>query len=248
MTERKNPRVTVVCCLNNRERYERELGKTLAEQTESYLLIEIDNRENRFSSCSGAYNSVLDGITTPFAVFAHQDILLSSPDTLKRFVNRLEELQAGDILGVAGVDLQSKKIVSTILHGKNRTGVTGSVDQLEGLLECETVDECFFGCRTETIRKLQFNEDLCDNWHLYAVELCLRARKAGGKVYICDTEMVHTSTGTISHGYCKGLFRLCRHYKKDYAVVYTTCSTCRTNLVPRCLYCLKREAARIIYR
>lgn len=248
MTEQKEQRVTIVCCLNDRERYERELVQTLTEQTENYVLIGIDNKGNMFSSCSSAYNSVLSEITTPYVIFAHQDILLSSPETLKRFVDRLEELQTGDILGVAGVEIQSKKIVSTILHGKDRTGVTGSVDQLEGLLECETVDECFFGCRTETIRKMMFNEELCDNWHLYAVELCLRARKAGGKVYICDTKMVHTSTGTISHGYCKGLFRLCEYYKKDYDVIYTTCSTCRTGFVPRCLYCLKREVARIIYR
>lgn len=42
---------------------------------------------------------------------------------------------------------------------------------------CDTVDECCFGMERETFNSLRFNEDICDGWHLYAVEMCLRAKE-----------------------------------------------------------------------
>ena len=114
-------------------------------------------------------------------------------------------------------------------------------------MECDTVDECFFGGYAEHFRHYPFNEVVCDNWHLYAVELCLRIRRTGNRVFICETDMIHTSTGTISHKYCRNLNRLCREYKAEYDTIYTTCSTCKTKLIPRCLYLAKRVIPIVAY-
>lgn len=52
---------------------------------------------------------------------------------------------------------------------------------------CDTVDECCFGMTREVFDSLRFNEKVCNGWHLYAVEMCLRAKeraKFGGRYAI----------------------------------------------------------------
>lgn len=44
---------------------------------------------------------------------------------------------------------------------------------------CETVDECCFGMTCECFNRLRFNEEVCNGWHLYAVEMCLRGKDNG---------------------------------------------------------------------
>ena len=96
-------KVTVVCCYNNEKAYS-DFMNTLKTQTEPYELIGIDNRSNKnFSSCSAAYNSIIDSVKTKYVVYSHQDIILTAPDNLKDFVSCLERTADDDIAGVAGV-------------------------------------------------------------------------------------------------------------------------------------------------
>lgn len=44
---------------------------------------------------------------------------------------------------------------------------------------CETVDECCFEMTCECFNRLRFNEEVCDGWDLYAVEMCLRGKDNG---------------------------------------------------------------------
>lgn len=38
---------------------------------------------------------------------------------------------------------------------------------------CEKVEECCFRMTRECFNRLRFNEEVCNGWHLYAVEMCL---------------------------------------------------------------------------
>ena len=107
--------------------------------------------------------------------------------------------------------------------------------------EFDNVDECFFGGATEGFRKYPFDEQLCDNWHLYAVERCLNAKVNGHKVYACDVSLVHKSRGRINHGFNVNLYQICKKYSHKFKRLRTTCANTSTGFIGRTLYYLKRE-------
>ena len=187
--------VTVICCWTNEKQYQ-DFVNTLKAQTIPYELIGIDNRGNKaFTSCAAAYNSVINRVSTKYVIYSHQDILLNEPDMLAKFVSYLERTNRDDILGVAGTKFTEPGGFSNITHRNNQTGelVHGTAHFLEGgMMECDTVDECFFGGHAEHFRDYPFDEIICDNWHLYAAEACLHTQSLpeAGRVYVCDVPLL----------------------------------------------------------
>ncbi len=120
---------------------------------------------------------------------------------LSQFVEYVRQVGADDIVGVAGAaevespvagvvaDRAGTCVLSYILHGKDRS-CPGEWEFYE-IAPCDTVDECFFGGRTSAFLKEPFDEKLCDSWHLYAVERCLRARLSGNRVWVCRLPLIH---------------------------------------------------------
>lgn len=245
--------VTLICCYNNDKSYG-DFVKTLVTQTIPYELIGIDNRSNkRFSSCAAAYNSVIDMVKTKYVVYTHQDIILTEPDNLEKFVSCLGRIGASDILGVAGVKFDVANIYTDLKQIFKATGkftYAGGLRVEGGLMECDVIDECFFGGRTEYFSSNQFDEVLCDGWHLYAVEQCLRTKSAihasscaeggGGQVYVSGIGLVHLSDGTLHlkksklivypSAFYYTFFKLCRKYSANFPFIRTTCACSRTDL------------------
>lgn len=249
-----NECVTVVCCYNDDTQYEK-LKKTLTVQTISCKLLGIDNRGQSFSSCAKALNSVAGELETEYVIYSHQDIELPQADMLECFVDFLRQLQTGDILGVAGAVRDERKmgvdascVISDVRHGAKRRIVGDAT--VSGIKKCDTVDECFFGGRTDTFLLAPFDEMLCDNWHLYAVERCLHARCLGHSVYVCGIPLIHTSKGHIDHSYNLGFLRLAQAYHKAagengqakmIGCIRTVCGSSRTDWLHRTLFYWKRE-------
>ena len=240
--------VTVVCCYNNKKMYD-EFISTLKTQTVQCEIIGIDNTgNNRFSSCSSAYNSAINQIKTKYVIYSHQDILLNEPDTVEKFISYLERIKCDDILGVAGMKFYSNITLTNITHRDNKTGELVHLASFlsetsffeSGMTECDTLDECFFGGYTEHFRNYPFDEIVCNNWHLYAAEECLRTKSLNiGKVYACDVPLIHLSSGTRSVLFQYGFYRLCRKYSASFPFIRTTCAFSRTDfyhLFPRFLY------------
>ena len=171
--------VTVICCWNNEKMYS-DFVDTLKAQTCPYELIGIDNRGNKsFESCAAAYNSVIAQVKTKYVVYSHQDILLNEPDTLAKFVSRLGQTGRDDIAGAAGVRFDTEGTFTDFIHLRKQTGefvLAGKNRICPEVMEGDTVDECFFGGHTEHFRQYPFDEILCDGWHLYAAEACLRTK------------------------------------------------------------------------
>lgn len=275
-------KVTIVCCYNDEVQYSR-LKKSLARQTLAYALLGIDNREQAFSSCSSALNSVISQVRTEYVIYAHQDIELPEPDMLERFAAYLEQIGEEDILGVAGAaetrrvlekegskaaDRQEKRgigdkagtcVLSYVRHGAFL--VNAGELAYEGLAECDTIDECFFGGHTGSFQKEPFEEKLCDNWHLYAVERCLRARITGSHVWVCDVPLIHYSGGTINHAYNENFRRIAAWYAKASAAqkwqgetafkikyIRTVCGSARIDFWHRNLFYWKRELLFLLHR
>lgn len=237
MNNHELKRVSIVCCYNNTEQYDMFID-SLNKQTAPFELIGIDNQTQKYKSCSRAYNAVLGEINTKYVIFSHQDIVLDEETALERFVGYLEKTEPFDIIGVAGAKAGEKRIFTNVHDGK---GKFAGEERIVGLQEFDTVDECFFGGSTEYFLKYPFDEVLCNDWHLYAVERCLNTKVNGNKVYACEVPLIHSSMGRISHGFNLNLYQICKKYSKNFKRIRTTCANTRTDFVGRSLFYLKRE-------
>lgn len=232
------PKVTIVCCYNKIDMF-KDLIKSLSRQTEKVRIIPIDNTNSKYSSCSNAFNSVLSSITTKFVIFSHQDILLEEDDAIEKFISYCEEINEYDIIGVAGRKKDVNYGLSNIKQGIDRDwAVNGRVEKIQ---ECDTIDECFFGGYTSCFKKYPFNEEICNGWHLYAVERCLAALTRNNKVYVCDVSLVHLSGGKTDHAFNSCLYKLCLAYKNKLDYIAAPCEQTSTKLLRRELSFLKRE-------
>lgn len=266
MSKREEKTVTIVCCYNDSGQYE-AFCASLEKQKIAYELLGIDNRGQQFSSCSSALNSVLPKIKTEYVLYSHQDIRLPGEDMLSQFLDYVRQIGEDDIVGVAGAaevekvvadvvgDRAGTCVLSYILHGENLS-CPGEWD-FYNLARCDTIDECFFGGRTSAFRKEPFDEELCDSWHLYAVERCLRARLWGNAVWVCNLPLVHESGGHIDHSYNVGFRRIAAHYdklgregvgKRRITTIRTVCGTARTDWLHRNLFYWKRELLFLLHR
>ena len=230
--------ITIICCYSNEKIYNNFLD-SLKTQTCNHELIGIDNTGNKkFSSCSSAYNSVLNQIRTKYVIFSHQDILFNKPDSLAKFLEYLDKIAPHDILGVAGVKFNEVGVFANILH-KNKAGeiiFAGDFRLQSPMMECDTLDECFFGGYSEHFRANPFDEKICNNWHLYAVDACLNTKAKSGHVFICDPEILHLSAGNLSMLFHYEFYRLCGKYSKIFPVINTTCTTSKTDFINRNYY------------
>lgn len=231
-------RATVVCCYNKKDMFE-ELINSLSRQTEQIEIIGIDNTKSEFSSCSSAYNSVLSSIKTRFVIFSHQDILFDEEESVGKFLDYCEEINKYDIIGVAGRKKEINYGLSNIKQGINREwAVAGRIKNKQ---ECDTVDECFFGGYTACFKEYPFNEEICNGWHLYAVERCLAALARKNKVYVCNVPLVHLSGGKTDHAFNICLYKLCLIYKNDLDYIAAPCEQTSTKVIRREFSYLKRE-------
>ncbi len=227
--------------------------ETLKIQTIPCEIIGIDNRGNKgFSSCAAAYNSVIDRVKTKYVIYSHQDILLNDPEALEKFVSYLERTGKDDILGAAGVRFDTAYVFTDVkcrVEPTNELQYAGSNHLEGGIVEVDTLDECFFGGHTEYFRENRFDEYVCDNWHLYAVEVCLRTKSQhgrNGRVFACGIDLIHVSAGNYSPSLYSGFYRLCRKYAAEFPFIKTCCLGSRTDLVHLAPYCLKYYSRAIL--
>ena len=223
-------KITVICVYNNEEIYLSQLKKTLDHQNCEFELKAIDNRYKKFSSASAALNDAARNSKGDILIFAHQDIYLKNKNVIEEFANQINKTKVGDIVGTQGVREKSKKYYSNLTAGE-------TIDKNENhyfenkLYEVSCVDEGMFGMKRETWINHNFDENVCDNWHLYCVEQCLYARSQEHKVYVYPSQIHHSSYGHISISYMKTLEHLCYIYKNDFKYIWTTCYKVRTNRV-----------------
>lgn len=220
--------ISVICVSNNEEQVKTELIPSLNFQKVNFELIILDNKDNRFSSAAEALNYGVSISKGDILIFSHQDITLKTDEELEKFSSCIEKTKIGDIVGTQGVVEKDKRLYSNLTGGKP---ITMSIvnDYLDDIYEVTCVDEGLFGMKRETWKQHHFNEELCDNWHLYCVEVCLYARLNGHKVYVSPIQVHHSSMGHISIGYMNNLKRLCKTYRRNFRYIWTTCYKVRTN-------------------
>nr|WP_288810395.1 glycosyltransferase [uncultured Anaerostipes sp.] len=221
-------KISVICVYNNEESFNSQLLYTLKKQKIDYELIAIDNRNHRFPSAAAALNYGARKSKGDVLIFSHQDIYLKTGNELEKLAEVISKEPIGTIVGTQGVREKSKIYYSNLTAGKQLDEKL-NYEFKNQLYEVACVDEGLFGMKRDTYDNHNFDEKLCNNWHLYCVEQCLYARKHGAKVYVFPSQIHHYSYGTITYLYMDNLRRICRKYRKEFKYIWTTCYKVKTN-------------------
>lgn len=226
---------SIICVYNNITALEDKLLYSLKKNNVECELVLIDNTNNQFPSAASALNYGANQAKNDVLIFAHQDIYIKSPNEIETMARDIERLPMGSILGAQGAIEGNKEDISNLTAGSEL--ICDHRSEITKLIKCDCVDEGLFGMKRQIFSELRFNEELCNNWHLYAVEMCLHTRKNGGNVYIHPIQIHHFSYGHISRGYMKNMIKLVDYYHNDFKYIWTTCYKVKANRVSiRLLY------------
>lgn len=213
---------SIICVYNNQKILDNCLLKSLEKQETDYNLILIDNRENKFSSAAKALNFAAKKASSEYLIFVHQDVSLSKENWLESTEEVVDQIKSLGVAGVAGKSQERKGIIGNITEGIPPRSAGININKPT---EVQTIDECLFIIPRKLFDEYQFDEELCDGWHLYGVDYCLTALENGFKVYVLPNEIYHQSTGfSFSNDYFTTLKLLFKKHR-DFPVVYTTMET-----------------------
>jgi hypothetical protein len=215
--------ISIVCVYNNQKILEKYLLKGLQKQTAKYDLILIDNTEMQFNSAAEALNKG-GRQTNPrskYIMFVHQDIDLSSESWLENAENALYPLPNLGIAGVAGKK-DKNGIITNIKNGDPPVFPAGAI-QITTSTKVQTLDECLVIIPKNVFEFIQFDEVICNNWHLYAVDYCLSIKCLGFAAYVLPIPVYHRSPGdSFSELYFVTLENVLRKHTNRYEMIFTT--------------------------
>ena len=214
--------ISVICVYNNKKIFDDYLVESLHKQTLPFELIGLDNTRGGFSSAAQALNCGARQAQpdSPYFMFVHQDVMLTSDDWLQHITGMMQRLPNCAVGGVAGKKEHHEQGISNIIHGPSSSAAAMPIEKPE---EVMTVDECLAVIPRSVFEKYQFDETVCDGWHAYMVEYCLRIKSAGLGVYVLPLELYHGSTGSLNAAYFKAIKKVLRKHEDLYDKIYTIC-------------------------
>jgi hypothetical protein len=233
--------ITVVCVYYKVEILNECLLKGLKDQNVEYEMVLVDNTHGEFSSAAAALNNGARRAHGKYIAFVHQDVDFGSHTWLKDTENILDSLSDLGVAGVAGVR-DKYSVLSNIVHCTPPKPV--GQDTLKEPVQVQTLDECLLIVPRAVFEKAEFDESICDDWHLYGVDYCLSSKISGLGVYVIPLSLYHMTFSTTSAtqdiksrtisnlgsfpaalppGYYRTLKKLLPKYRNDYNTIYTTC-------------------------
>lgn len=214
--------ISIICVFNNKDILEKYLLKSLKTQEEEYELILIDNRKNKFTSAASALNYGGKKAKGELLLFVHQDIEFYE-DNLKDIIYYYKNTDKLGIAGVTGVSKENNgRTITNIYDGIPRTKASNY--NFNKIIEIQTIDELLLIIPRKVFEKYKFDEETCDNWHLYGADYCLNVKLKGFSVVLYPITLYHVSNGSsMSIEYMGTLKKILNKYKLDYNRIYTTC-------------------------
>lgn len=231
--------LSIVCVYNDKRVLECCLLGSLKNQTANHELLALDNTKGQFKSAAEALNYGGRLAKGKYIMFVHQDVDLCSNTWLEEAEKILESISGLGIAGVAGMsgngNTNRERGRNIIKHGKPATFWSWGT-AIQKPEPVQTLDECLIIIPKSIFDILQFDQKICDNWHIYAVDYCLSVQKIGFGVYAIPMFIYHRSTGAsiksrlqtvlslggLPHEYYQTLGKLLRKHKTNFKQVYTT--------------------------
>jgi len=222
--------ITVICCYNNKKMYEDFVIKSLCNQEVPYELIGIDNTDGKFKSMASAYNAVLNNAHGEYVLFCHQDIDFLSKDSLALICGYLTN-HPSELVGFAGIT-KNCIVFSNLKYRDDNSYITNA--QLAQPEYVEALDECCFACRRDILLDIGgFNEKLCNGWHMYCAELCLRWKLRGFLISVLPVSLYHKDNGSsglyVDSSFLAIFKKIALYYRKSFSRIYSCCYVSSTN-------------------
>jgi len=239
--------ITIVCVYNDRQFLEEYLMSSLKKQAGRYQLILVDNTQGRFSSAAEALNYGARQADTKYIMFVHSDIELCSNTWLIDAENILESMGSFGVAGVAGMseigrdNRERGRNIITHLENKREWEWGNRITRPEIV---QTIDGCLIITPKTVYDQINFDEKVCDDWHLYDVDYCLSCKELGYEVYAIPLSVYHRSKGgyfkqkkgdvikslgQLPVEYYKTLSKVMKKHRHNYKMVYTTCGDYSTS-------------------
>jgi len=220
--------ISVICVYNNRKILEDCLLKGLKDQTAESELVLIDNTGGQFCSAAKALNYGGKKATGDILMFVHQDIDLISNTWLEDAERLMTSLPSPGIAGMAGTSDRDKRLYSNLTQGN--PPLPAATWPAEKLLEVQTLDECLMLVPNVVFDKCNFDEEVCNDWHLYSVDYCLSIKHLGYKAFVIPLTGYHQSPGySMSESYYATLKRIFKKHKGRYPLIYTSMGNWNTS-------------------
>lgn len=226
---------SIVCVFNEETLLTNFLLKGLRNQTSKYELILVDNRQGEYKSAARGLNWGGKKAKGKYIMFVHQDVDLCCNTWLEEAEKLVASLPDMGICGVAG-KRSEEGVITIIKHGEPPHNVGNS--DVDRPTEVQTLDECLVIIPKSVFDVLQFDEKVCDDWHLYAVDYSLSVTRLGYKVYVIPMFIYHRSTGLrtfgksrvqtvfsrgpLPKGYYKTLKKVLVKHRGHFRKIYTT--------------------------
>lgn len=244
--------ISVVCVYDSKAILENSLLKSLENQNSRYELVLIDNTQQKFKSAAEALNWGGKRVKGDYIMFVHQDVDLCSNSWLKHAEKILDSITDLGIAGVAGMSDQghnNRERGRNIIEHRYPRRLWEWGNPIQKPERVQTLDECLIIIPKSVFNLLQFDEETCNNWHLYSVDYCLSCRKKGFHAYVIPLFIYHgydnpagrpapskvellKSVGTLPKSYYQTLEKLIKKHRNYYKRIYTTCGDWDTsNLV-----------------
>lgn len=239
--------ISIIVVYNNERTLNEILLKSLKNQTVKFELIKLNNTKGQFKSAAEALNYGGKKAKGKYIMFVHQDVDLSSNTWFEDVEKMLDSIPGLGVAGVAGASEEEHPVESRcrtiIRHGvPPRPVVTTPSNLLKNPEKVQTLDECLVIVPRSVFNVLTFDEEVCDDWHLCAVDYCLSARKLGYDSYVIPMFIYHMSTGELTDpfqiilslgqypkGYYQTLKKLLKKHKYQVKQIHTTTGSWTTS-------------------
>jgi hypothetical protein len=230
---------SIVCAYSNKDTFQRYLVSSLQKQEVKYEPVFIDNCEKQFPSASAALNYGGRQARSKYIMFVHQDVDFESATWLADAERILDGLPGLGVAGVAGISESGRNLRergrNIIRHGPEKMAweFGNAIEKPEIV---QTLDCCVLIVPRTVFEKIQFDETVCNNWHLYGEDYCLATKSDGLNTYVLPLSIYHASRGAVRNAradivlslgalppeYYATLKGLINKYRGKFRHIYTT--------------------------
>lgn len=230
--------ITFICCYNNQKELDEMLlssyKKMIKDAFDCNLLL-IDTKTKGYKSAAEAYNVEIKNNYNDLGdifIFLHQDIAFDRFVFINTIRSVLEN-NPNTIIGFAGM-ATDRRVYSNLQYFKSKNFIVRN--QIDGIKEVESVDECCFAMTKDLWNRVRFDEKVCYHWHLYAVDFCLTAKSlCNSKVVVLSDVIYHKQDGGgggmfTDKYFLETMWCLIRKHIKNYSVILAPCYIVETNV------------------
>lgn len=213
---------SIIICYTNHQLIKRTISYLdMQDCRNNFEILALDNSMNKFDSAAKALNYGASIATGEILIFMHQDVLCENITDISQLINYCKGYNDLTLLGVAGYDSIDKVVCSNITETEKH--IIRYQKIIKEPIEVETIDECVIVMRKKDFDKIKFDEEVCDDWHLYGVDLSYSVKSREGKVFCIPVPICHLSTGNTNISFYRNLKKLGKKYSSILPSINSTC-------------------------